>query len=372
LNSFCNYTPQTIFDPRVAYDKIWNRWVVTAEAFPESASTQIVCLAISTTSDATGSFFLYKFNAPRGTASNFYDYPMLGMDQDAVLISANIFDSADNYLFSEVTGAAKAKLYNGLATTLRTRSAGASNTLAVPIVETDDSAALILSRAGSGSTIALRRATNMQNAAAALSAATNITVPAFTASSSAAQPNSTQGLDVLNRFQDHSTQISNHVLNITTVGGSIPTPRWMQFNGNNNTLAASGNVFESGSSHDFNPAVAGSSIGGTAANPIGRMFFTWTATRPTSTGGHFARVKASGRLATDATTITGGSTLGTSTIAYNPSADTVERWGDYSSVTIDPTAVTGCPVGNRSYIVNEWNSSSATLWSSRFGRLGFC
>ena len=379
LNSFCNYTPTTLFDPRIVYDKVWNRWVLVVDAFHETSIKQIICLAISTSSDATGGFFIYRFEAPRGTNTNFYDYPMLGMDQDAVIVTANIFNSDDVYQFSNLFGVAKADLYNGRGFSVPVFSTGASGTIAPPIVDSNDSVVMVLSRPSSGNTLALRKFTNLGRSGASFLSTTNVSVTSFTSSLSAGQFGTSDLLDVLNRFQDHSTQIRNHVINISTVRlscgieSSCPTPRWWQINGGTNSQVASGLVFESGNSHDFNPAIAGSAIGGTASNPIGRMFFTWTATLPGSPpgSGHNARVKGSGRLATDATNIGGGSTLFTSTTFYNPSGDLVERWGDYSSVTIDPTAAAGCPVGNRAYIVNEKNNSTS-LWGSRFGRFGFC
>jgi hypothetical protein len=174
---------------------------------------------------------------------------------------------------------------------------------------------------------------------------------------------------VLFRFQDHGTQIFNHVLNVTTIGsGSFPIPRWFQVNGNSNALDASGFFYYSGPSNDFNPSIAGSWVGGTASNPIGQMFFTWTMTVPGSLN---AYVMGSGRLATDSTTTTGGGGFAASATFYNPSTDTVERWGDYSSVSLDPIPATGCGLGNRAWIVNEKILGTGT-WGSQIGRLGFC
>jgi len=370
LNSFCGYETTTIFDPRVVYDKIWNRWVVFAEAFPEAAPStlQIVCLAVSLNSDATGGFFIYRFNAPRGTATNFYDYPMLGMDQDAIIITANIFNSSDVYQFSDLFAVAKADLYNGRGFSVPVFSTGASGTLAPPIVETNDSNVLVVT-ANFGTTVGLRKFTQLGRSGATFFSAVNVTVPSYAASGDARQVGTTDRLEALARFVDHSSQIGNHVLNVTTASSAgLPTPRWFQINGVSNSLATSGSFFEAGNTDDWNPTIAGSGFGGTGTNPIGRMFFTWTSTRPDV---HNAMVKGSGRLATDSTTTVGGLNFFLSPTFYNPSSDTVERWGDYSSTTIDPTSVGGCPAGNRAYIVNE-KINSSTLWGSRFVRMGFC
>src|SRR6266446_3558725 len=57
-------------DPVVLYDKIANRWVVSQ--FAGSVPTD-ECIAVSTSSDATGSYNRYGFHL----GSNFFDYPKL-------------------------------------------------------------------------------------------------------------------------------------------------------------------------------------------------------------------------------------------------------------------------------------------------------
>jgi hypothetical protein len=382
LASFCNHTATTVFDPRVVYDKVWNRWVVVADTrhLPSPSTQQLLCLAISTSADATGSFFVYKFDAPRGTSTNFYDYPMLGMDQDAVIITANIFNSSDVYQFSNMFAPAKHDIYNGHGFVVPVFNAGKSNTLAPPIVETNDRTALLVASGASGSSIGLYKANNLGRSGASLSSRINVPATSFTSPPDALQFGTTDKLDVLARFQDHSTQIDFHVLNARTVGNSgLAIVRWWQINGNSNSQVATGTFREASSaSFNFNPSIAGSKVGGIASNPIGRMFVTWTATQVHVITGpqlrvndHDASVKASGRLRTDAANIIGGSTIFRSTVGYNPSGDTVERWGDYSSVTLDPTAASGCPFGNRAWIVNE-KINSSSLWGSHIARIGFC
>src|SRR5207302_2809445 len=78
LATFFNYTAQTLFDPRVVYDSTWNRWIVTAEAFPESATVQRFFIGISTSADPTQSFFIYNLNVNFFGNNNFWDFPQLG------------------------------------------------------------------------------------------------------------------------------------------------------------------------------------------------------------------------------------------------------------------------------------------------------
>ena len=91
LATFFGYTTEALFDPRVAYDSTWNRWIVTADAFAESSTVQRFFIAVSTTADPTGSFFIYNLNVTF-FVNDFFDFPQLGIDQDAVLFTANIFN----------------------------------------------------------------------------------------------------------------------------------------------------------------------------------------------------------------------------------------------------------------------------------------
>lgn len=373
--SFFGYSAQTIFDPRVVYDKKWNRWVISAEAFPESSTVQRVFFPVSTTSDPNGSFYIYNFDPPEN-AGDFYDYPQLGLDQDAVIVTANIFDSSDNYLRTRALGMAKSDLYNGRNPNFPYFDLGTPGTVAPPIVEDNNSNAfLVAASLASNTQLALFRASNLGRSGAGIVLQANVPVPAFSAPPNARQPGTNNLLDSQDaRFQNASTQIGNRLLNIHDIGPGLPTPKWYQIDTSTNTVPAgeSGLVHESGDSDDFNPSVAGSDVGGTASNPIGRMFFTWSATDVTGTGIHQARVKSGGRLATDATNVVGGNNHGADAPTfYNPSADTVERWGDYSAVTIDPIATDTCAVGNRAFVVNECQIST-TSWGSRIGKPGFC
>jgi hypothetical protein len=93
LATFFSYTAETLFDPRVVYDQTWQRWIVSAVAFPESTTVQRLFIGISKTSDPTGEFFIYNVDVDFFNNNDFYDFPQLGIDQDAVLFTANIFNS---------------------------------------------------------------------------------------------------------------------------------------------------------------------------------------------------------------------------------------------------------------------------------------
>ena len=75
-------------DPIVAYDKIANRWVLTQ--FSVSTKPYLQCVAVSTTSDATGTYNRYAFSYG---SQDFNDYGKLSVWPDGYYITYNIFNA---------------------------------------------------------------------------------------------------------------------------------------------------------------------------------------------------------------------------------------------------------------------------------------
>jgi hypothetical protein len=74
-------------DPIVLFDHIARRWVFSQPAFSGGNGNYYQCLAVSTTSDATGTYNRYAFSMP-----NFNDYPKIAVWPDAYYLSINLFD----------------------------------------------------------------------------------------------------------------------------------------------------------------------------------------------------------------------------------------------------------------------------------------
>src|SRR5919198_3086048 len=75
-------------DPVVVYDQFAGRWAITQ--FAGSSVPTDECIAVSTSSDATGSYNTYDFHL----GSDFFDYPKFGVWPDAYYMSMNVFNSA--------------------------------------------------------------------------------------------------------------------------------------------------------------------------------------------------------------------------------------------------------------------------------------
>ena len=78
-------------DPVVLYDQLANRWIVTQFATPTGGiPITDECIAVSTTSDATGSYARYGFHL----GEDFFDYPKFGVWPDAYYMGMNVFNSS--------------------------------------------------------------------------------------------------------------------------------------------------------------------------------------------------------------------------------------------------------------------------------------
>lgn len=79
-------------DPIAQFDKIAHRWVLTQHATP-SGGPNYNCVAVSTTSDATGNYYRYAFQL----SSYYPDYPKLSVWPDAYYLTLDELDSGQHF-----------------------------------------------------------------------------------------------------------------------------------------------------------------------------------------------------------------------------------------------------------------------------------
>jgi hypothetical protein len=368
LSAFFAYTTKSLFDPRVIFDAVSRRWIMSADAFAESATTQWFFFAVSQTDDPTGAFFIYQVNVSdgNGLADDVgWDFPQVGLDQNAVIFTANFFNNAGAFTGARMFTVAKSLLYNGPSRTITPTKlfTGLTGTLSAPIVLDANPNTYLVASPESGSQVTIYTLTNSAANPPTLSPPAAITVPTFTVSANAPQPGTTALLDTSDaRFVNAGTQIGNSLFQVhsisrtTTFGGS--KCRFYEFDTVHKTLIQHGDFSRSGTSFDFNASIA--------ANRHKDVFVTWSSTDTNVN----AEVRFSGRLHTDPAGVipSPGSLLpgGSSATFYNIAADPVDsqRWGDYSAVTIDPAD----PSGATAWIVNE-KILTNTTWGTRIGSI---
>src|SRR5882762_5202774 len=99
-------------DPVVLYDKAAQRWIFSQ--FSVSTTPFLQCIAVSTTSDATGVYNRYSFQY-----NNFDDYPKMGVWSDAYYETFNMFGGTGNntFLGGDVCAYDRAAMLAGAAAT---------------------------------------------------------------------------------------------------------------------------------------------------------------------------------------------------------------------------------------------------------------
>jgi hypothetical protein len=372
LADFFGYFAQALFDPRILYDLTYNRWIVSAEAFAESADIQRQFIAVSVDSNPTHGFFIYNFNARAWVGSGvFWDYPQIGYDEDAVILTGNKFNPG--YIGSTPVFLPKHRMYAGLGFSYCWFNNAALNvgTLTPPIVLDQGPYTTIASVAPGGGFIRVTKWTNTSHACPSW-IATNDIVTTTAVPPLAQQPgfpdcatNDDFCLDTLDgRFQSQGTQNGSPVFGApvkfwqarTNGSGGFPIPHTYRFNADTLTLEEDCSFFLSLTSFDFNPSIV--------ANGAGSLFVTWSATDPPF--GVNAQVRLGGKLLADACGVIGAGIL------VNQSANPLtgnfdgnkgfSRWGDTSAITLDPLNHTTV------YGVNEKVQAGAnpTTWKSYF------
>ena len=89
------------FDPLAIYDPFSDRYIVATLADNGSASDSRIYIAFSQTNDATGTWNKYWIDADRGQPNVWADYGSIGIDRNAVYLTANMFTRTSG--FSNVT-----------------------------------------------------------------------------------------------------------------------------------------------------------------------------------------------------------------------------------------------------------------------------
>ena len=96
-------------DPIVQYDKAAGRWILTQ--FSVSTLPYMQCIAVSTTSDATGSYYRYAFSYGN---TQFNDYPKVGVWPDGYYATYNIFNNGLTFAGTKACAFDRARMLAGM------------------------------------------------------------------------------------------------------------------------------------------------------------------------------------------------------------------------------------------------------------------
>ena len=357
-------------DPVVLYDQLANRWVVTQ--FAGSSVPTDECIAVSTSSDATGSYNRYGFHL----GTNFFDYPHLGVWPDAYYMAMDVYDPTGTIrLGPQPFAFNRAAMLTGASATFITTgiTGGSGEDLYLP--SDLDGSTLPASGApnsfvewpGSGVYkvyhfhVDFGTPSNSTFSLFANPSAAGFTVLCPTTRACVPEPNGSS-LDAIGdrfmfrlayrNFGDHEAVVTNY-----TVGsGGVAGVRWIELR---NVTAGPVTVFQQST---YQPDTTWRWMGSAAMDGSGNLAVGFSVSSSSVVPG----LRYAGRLATDPlnTLAQGEAVL---FAGQGSQTGTSNRWGDYSDLTVDP--VDNCTF----WYTNEYypSGSSQFNWRTRIGNFKF-
>ncbi|HST06502.1 MAG TPA: S-layer homology domain-containing protein [Chloroflexia bacterium] len=354
-------------DPIALYDAIADRWVLT---WFTSSAPYMECIAVSASGDATLSWYRYAF-LDHNSGTTLGDYPKMGVWPDAYYMSTNEFGGSSgdgNYAYNRIKmlsgdptaevvyfhGTDGGKLPSDVDSANNLPPAGSPNYF----IEWYD---------GNPGQLAEFKF-HVDFATPANSTYTGpfiISVANFDPNApSVPQPDTTTRLDNLSdrfmyrlayrNFGDHESLVVNHTVNV----GGVDGIRWYELRDPNNAAGAS--VYQQGTYAPTDGLFRW--MGSIAMDRMGDMALGFS----TSSSTAYPSINYTGRLVGDplGTMPQGEATLQTGTGSEDYPA--AHRWGDYSSMQVDP--VDDCTFW---YTTMYFQVTGERDWRTRIGSFKF-
>lgn len=385
-------------DGIVFYDHIADRWIVSDFAFPGFPGTSFYqCIGVAKTSDpVSGGWWLYAVQTDPSNPNYLGDYPKFGLWPDGYYMSVNMFSNNTTFNGARVYAFNRNAMING----------GAASTIAFTVAPADlgDQYSLMPATFRTGSAPPAGQAEYFMSINSSTTAGTvetqvfvrrfhadfvtpanstfgvgathapdgivavNPFVDAYTATASNIVPNGTvttsQFLDTLGdklmsplvyqNLGGTESIYASHTINNNQNGTGPTAIRWYQFNVTGNTIPSA-----PAQQQTFNNGADGlwRAMPSINVDAQGNLAIGYTASSTTVDPG----IRYAGRLATDppndlaqgeATLIAGG----------GHQTSTSGRWGDYSSMFVDPAD--NCTFWH----TNEYfSATSGSAWNTRIG-----
>jgi hypothetical protein len=355
-------------DGSVSYDPIADRWVV--QQFSVSTTPYLDCIAVSQTPDPTGAYNRYSFQY-----ADFPDYPKLAVWPDAYYVTYNMFGNGGNtFSGGEVCALDRARMLAGQSATQQCFNVGASygGLLGSDLTGTRQPPAgspnYVAALGASANTLAYWKFhvdwTTPSNTT--LTGPVSLPTAAYSQACGGGtcipQSGTTQRLDSLGdrlmyrlayrNFGDHEALVVNHSV---TAGSSVGV-RWYELRPD---ASHSLSIFQQGT---YAPDANDRWMGSIAQDQSGNMALGFSV----SSSSLHPEIHYTGRLAGDAA---GTMTQGEGAIingAGSQTGQSLSRWGDYSSMAVDPAD--GCTF----YYTQQYiPSNGAFNWKTRIGSFRF-
>jgi Abnormal spindle-like microcephaly-assoc'd, ASPM-SPD-2-Hydin len=347
-------------DPIVQYDKMANRWIFSQ--FSISTPPYTECVAVSTTSDATGTYNRYAFSSFN---SDFPDYPKLGVWPDAYYMSFNSFLNGNIFIGANACALDRTAMLAGNPASIICFQQPSSVASLLPsdmdgtIPPATGEPAFFMNFGKNVIQLWAFHADFTTPLNSTFTGPTVLPVASFTARcfrSCVAQPGTTQRLDALGdrpMYRLAYRQFPNGVESLVFNHSISTGVRWYEVRSPNSTPA----IFQQGT---FGPDSTTRWMGSIAMDQASDIALGYSV----SSSSVYPSIYFTGRVAAD----TPGSMEGEQLIVNGSGSQTdgVSRWGDYSAMTVDP--VDDCTF----WYTQEYIQSSGSLnWNTRISNFIF-
>jgi hypothetical protein len=353
-------------DPVVLYDQVSGRWIITDFAFAAASTPPYYeCIAVSKTADpVSGGWWLYTMVADTASLN---DYPKLGIWNDGIYMSANMFKRGRTYSGAKVWALNRDDLISGAALRSVAFTLGSSYFSLLPANLKGTAAPAgtpeyFMSDYGSNTSMKLWKfKVNWTTpSSSTLTGPVSFNVASFTRpSSTVPQKGSSEKVDTLGdrlmtwlQYRNINGTESLWVSR-TVVAASSTGVRWMEVRG----MSSTPTVYQQGT---YAPDSAYRWMPSLAVNKNGDMAIGYSV----SSSSMYPAIRYAGRLSTD-TLGTLGQTEASMIEGTGSQSGGYNRWGDYSSMSVDPND--DCTF----WFTTEYYETVSNNWQTRIGSFKF-
>lgn len=346
------------FDPRIVYDQHSSRWFATAVDNAGGANNFLV--GVSESSDPTAGWNAFQVDSDDDN-SNWADFPMLGLNQDNVVISANMFSLTGGSTNTGFLVIDKSDLISGTLTTTAYEDVAGADTgfTPQPIFDFDNNSGSLKILSSYNKAAGVLRASSIDSSA--LTSGSFISVASRTPPPDIDQPGSKTDVDASNsRFSGNVVQqqiagranASLWAAHGVEVDGRAAI-EWYEID------AVTDAILQSGLIDDLTLGINYPSI---AVNDFGDVVIGFSGGDPdTFMSTYFVAGQTTGGVTTF-----GDITLSKAGVADYERLDGSgrNRWGDYSATVLDPN-------DPRSFWTFQEFASSTDQWSIQVTQVVF-
>jgi hypothetical protein len=339
-------------DPSVTYDTYADRFVVGMIDYNGTTlNPSRFDLAVSTTSDPTGSWIFQRYDMTNDSAGGPYlsDYPRLGYNADAYVVTFNMFKSSFQHV--DTLSIDRNNLTSGFVHVWPTGTVTSPGMAPAVVHDGSPGGPVWLVGTGNGSNIKVIKMTNELSSNPTTQLYT-VNVPSYGTMPAPHQPGSTMSWTFDTRILNAAMRDGLLVAAHNTGSGGFARARWYEFD----TTGATPTLVQSGSIAPASTDTYFPTIDINTADSLGMTYIE-------SSSSEYMSTYVTGRTTSDPT--------GTMQDGVNPAvlkgstSYTINRAGDYSGTSVDPSDGTTFWSANEYKGISTWNTGFASYSPSQ-------